>query len=697
MKINTFFRLGLLLLFIFTVAGCGGSGSNNTFSNADGGTNENGNNGSNQILMGGSIQGRSLPIAGITNVSTVNGSYYRSSDNVSYVINTEDPITYDGTYLYLASVTYTSIIRLDIATGMAKLVAGNYNNFGTADGIGTAAQFGHIQGITNGGGNLYLTDSNHTIRKVDLANGTVTTIAGTAGVVGSNDGVGQGASFYDPTSITTDGTNLYVIDNVYNGGTIRKIRISTGEVTTIAGGAGNDENTDGIGVSARFYRPYGITTDGTNLYVLNLNSLANNLLLRKISIATGEVTTLLIGLDIYLTAMTSDGNNLFITNRDKNIIYKYDLSTGNLMTFAGTSGASGWLDGIGMSARFNHPCSITRSGSFLLVTDVENRTIRKISTLTGEVTSTAIGNPGKDGPAAIATVYMPADVTTDGINLYIADAGNHTIRMMNLSTGIFSTLAGNRGNAGATDGYGNAARFYDPTGVTTDGTNLYVAEWVNKIIRKVVVATGETITLAGSAGVDGSVDGVGAAVSFSSPNHITTDGFNLYVTDSKNNTIRKIVISSGEVSTLAGTAGVAGSADGIGSVASFNYPNGITTDGQNLYVTENNHTVRKIVISTGAVTTLAGKAGMKGSSDGIGVNSSFSYPDGITTDGKNLYVSDVGNHEIRRIVISTGVVSTIAGSTNSSLSTIGEPWGITTDGTSIYFVDNTNNSIRKIN
>ena len=152
------------------------------------------------------------------------------------------------------------------------------------------------------------------------------------------------------------------------------------------------------------------------------------------------------GLDMYATAMAMDGANLYITNRDKHTIQRVDISTGNIAAFAGTSGASGWLDGIGVSARFNRPCNIAISGSLLLVADVENRTFREISILTGKVSSTTIGNPGADGPATMARVWMPADVTTDGINLYIADAGNHTIRMMNLSTGIFSTLAGNMGN-----------------------------------------------------------------------------------------------------------------------------------------------------------------------------------------------------------------------------------------------------------
>jgi len=694
---NTYriFRLGLVLLvIIITVTGCGGSGSNNFISNGsiDGGSNESGA----KVLMGGAIQGRSLPIVGFKNVSTVNGSYYRTTNIVSYSINPEDSITHDGTNLYLVSLTSTTIVRLDLNTGIAKLVAGKYNNFGAADGVGDAAQLGYVHGITNDGVNLYFTDSNQTIRKVELATNTVTTIAGSVGVIGSNDGFGNSASFNNPTSITTDGTNLYVTDSV--NGTIRKILISTGEVSTIAGSAGLYGNTDGFGASARFDQPYGITTDGTNLYVLNRNSPANNRSLRKISIATGEVTTLINELDLYSSAMTTDGKNLYITNGDKHTVQKVDVTTGNIAVFAGTSRATGWLDGIGVSARFNRPVSISRSGSFLFVIDAENRTIRKISTLTGEVVSTVIGSPGVDGPAAMARVWMPADVTTDGINLYIADYGNQTIRMMNLSTGTFSTLAGNRGNTGAIDGYGSAARFHNPTGVTTDGANVYVADWSNMLIRKIVVATGETTTLAGSVSAIGSTDGIGTSARFKSPNHISTDGVNLYVTDSMNNTIRKIVISSSEVSTLAGTAGVIGSADGIGSDASFNYPNGITTDGENLYITDAyNHTVRKIVISTGVVTTLAGKVGINGSSDGIGVNSSFSYPDGITTDGKNLYISDTGNHEIRKIVISTGVVSTIAGSKIYSLSSFGEPWGITTNGTSIFFADNNLNFIRKIN
>ena len=121
------------------------------------------------------------------------------------------------------------------------------------------------------------------------------------------------------------------------------------------------------------------------------------------------------------------------------------------------------------------------------------------------------------------------------------------------------------------------------------------------------------------------------------------------MTDYGNSTIRKIVISTGAVTTLAGSAGALGSADGTGTAATFNYPTGIITDGTNLYVTDTyNSTIREIAISTGAVTTLAGGIA-NGSADGTGAAAIFNYPSGITRDGTNLYVTDTDNNTIRKI------------------------------------------------
>ncbi|SVE33009.1 uncharacterized protein METZ01_LOCUS485863, partial [marine metagenome] len=142
------------------------------------------------------------------------------------------------------------------------------------------------------------------------------------------------------------------------------------------------------------------------------------------------------------------------------------------------------------------------------------------------------------------------------------------------------------------------------------------------------------------------------------------------VADYLNHTIRKIVISTGAVTTLAGSTS-SGSTDATGTAARFNRPLGITTDGTNLYVADSyNHKIRKIVISTGVVTTLAGSTS-HGSTNATGTSAKFYFPRGITTDGTNLYVADSSNNRIRKIVLSTGVVTTLAGSSSGFADGVG--------------------------
>lgn len=203
------------------------------------------------------------------------------------------------------------------------------------------------------------------------------------------------------------------------------------------------------------------------------------------------------------------------------------------------------------------------------------------------------------------------------------------------------------------NGTGTAASFYFPYGVTTDGTNLYVVDGVGNI-RKIVITTSAVTTLAGATlGTSGSTDGTGTAAKFALPRGITTDGTNLYVADTGNSTVRKIVIATGAVTTLAG--GTFGSTDGMGSAAQFYSPTGITTDGTNLYVADRlNTTIRKIVIAEGSVTTLAGTGwGTTGWGsmpvNGTGTAARFGQSFGITTDGSSLYVAETLSALIRKI------------------------------------------------
>jgi hypothetical protein len=308
-----------------------------------------------------------------------------------------------------------------------------------------------------------------------------------------------------------------------------------------------------------------------------------------------------------------------------------------------------------------------------------------------------------NGTGTSASFNNPRGITTDGTNLYVTDYDNQLIRQIVISTGVVTTLAGT-GSAGSADNStGTSASFRGPDGITTDGTNLYVAEYRNNLIRQIVISTGVVTTLAGTGSVGSADNSTGTSASFNNPSGITTDGTNLYVVDHNNHLIRKIVISTGAVTTLAGTGFNGSSDNSTGTSASFYKPYGITTDGTNLYVADhNNHLIRKIVISTGAVTTLAG-TGSSGSANGTGTSASFYKPAGITTDGTNIYVAEIERDLIRKIVISTGVVTTLAGTGSSgsangtgTSSSFDKPFGVTTDGTNLYVADHNNHLIRKI-
>ena len=315
--------------------------------------------------------------------------------------------------------------------------------------------------------------------------------------------------------------------------------------------------------------------------------------------------------------ITSDGTNLYIVDRENYTIRKMVIATGIITTLAGTAGIAGSTDGTGAAASFNEPSGITSDGTNLYVTDRGNCTIRKIVIATGVVTTlagAALDYGYDDGTGTAAKFYFPEGIRRDGANLFVADSLAHTIRQIVIATGVVTTLAGTGGATGSTDDTGALARFNEPMGIISIGANLYVTDAMNNTIRKIVSATGVVTTIAGTAGAQGSTDDVGADARFYYPAGITSDGIVLYVVDNGNQTIRKIVTASATVSTLAGTAGVIGSTDGIGAAASFYSPHWITYAYGNLYITDTqNQTVRSLVIASADVTTIAGVVGSSGS------------------------------------------------------------------------------------
>ena len=187
--------------------------------------------------------------------------------------------------------------------------------------------------------------------------------------------------------------------------------------------------------------------------------------------------------------------------------------------------------------------------------------------------------------------------------------------------------------------------------MAVDGSgNLYVTDSLSDTIRK-ISSSGVVTTLAGSANQIGSADGSGANALFHFPAGVAVDtSGNLYVADTFNNTIRKIT-PTGVVTTLAGSAEATGSVDGTGMNARFNQPWGVAVDNSgNVYVSDyGNDTIRKIT-PLGVVTTLAGSAGQQGSADGIGANALFDWPAGVAVDGSGtLYVADSYNSTVRKL------------------------------------------------
>ncbi|MGZ5568098.1 MAG: SMP-30/gluconolactonase/LRE family protein, partial [Limisphaerales bacterium] len=195
-----------------------------------------------------------------------------------------------------------------------------------------------------------------------------------------------------------------------------------------------------------------------------------------------------------------------------------------------------------------------------------------------------------------------------------------------------SSLAGSP-TAGAVDALSDDAQFNCPTGIAVgaDGT-IFVADTQNSIIRK-VSADGNVTTFAGLAGVVGGADGIGTNAQFNAPQGVAVDsaGF-VYVADTGNSTIRKIS-PLGQVSTFAGVAGYANVFDGVGTNAQFNHPQALAIDGAGqIYVADTwNYTIRKIA-ANGTVSTLAGKAGYAGAVDGATNGARFSGPAGIAVD-----------------------------------------------------------------
>ena len=519
---------------------------------------------------------------------------------------------------------------------------------------------------------------NNTIRRISPA-GVVTTLAGQADGPNTDvNGTGTSAEFYRPYGIAIDGTgNLYVTDR---DALIRKGSNQTGESSpgiatppassAITAGGDASFTVAATGVPAPTFQ-WEVSTNGGSTFT----DLTNGGEISGSTSATLGITGAPASLNgaEYECVLTNSLGSVTTTPVTLTVSPALDATPYTFTTLAGTAGGIGSVDGTGSAARFSAPTgtAVDKSGN-VYVADTDNNTIREI-TPAGIVTTIA-GTPNmyggaSDGTGAAAKFQFQgsAGLAVDGSgNLFVADSGNMDIREIVPTAGaggatnwVVTTIAGSAGKVGSTDGAGGAARFDLPSGIAVDGSdNLYVADTFNETIRKIVpntsggVTTWTVSTLAGAVFSSGSVDGTGGAARFSGPHGVAVDGSgNVYVADTSNATVREIS-PVGVVTTLAGTAGARGASDGTGGVAQFEYPDGVaaTATGTVFVADSGNDTIRRIT-PAGVVSTVGGMAGLTGSSDGTGSVARLDDPAGIAVDTSgNLYVSDTGNDTVRKAI-----------------------------------------------
>ena len=649
----------------------------------------------------------------------------RDGGALSAGFNTVRGLTFDSTYSTLTVIDSGNrlIRKVAIATSSATTYAGAYALSGFTDGYtSTARLLNPYYSVADAEGNIYFTEqSSNLIRRI-TPGGFISTIAGFGNTAnGLIDGFGSNSRFFNPTGITIDslGANLYVVDTGHHA--VRRINLSTMYVSTIAGGVGG--MADGFGRKGILSGPFGVNIDqaGANLYitpslrVLRRYNLAASTLYSmagSVSNAASASNGFLsnIGFNGMFNAIPDAGGNVYVSDY-YGWRLRYITSNGIGTTVIGSN--NGFADGPGATATVVPNYSIMDSTyTNIYIADPTNHRIRRYNIATSTVT-TVVGNGNAasiDGLGGGTRFNFPVGMIIDSANanIYIGDSGNNRIRRLNLATSTVTTYAGN-GTGNAIDGIStNTASLTTPEGIAIDSTgNLYYCDRNFHRVRK-ITTTGSVVSIVGSPTTNGSSDGIGAGALLTYPSGICIDstGTNAYITEFNNNWVRRIVLATGQIIRLAGS-GSAGSNDAVGTLATFNGPTGICIDNTNtnLYVCDQaNNRIRQVVIATSNVTTLAG-SGTPAFADGTGTGASFSAPRQICFNGGNVFITDANNNRIRRIVVSSGVTTTIAGSaTASSVDGVGAsasfngPFGITIDSTAtnLYVGDNSSHCIRRI-
>ena len=630
---------------------------------------------------------------------------------------TETPIDYvtdiefdsDGNLYYVDYALFT--VRKIGSDGKVTDFAGSHQRGGSGPGPATSARMNAPTDIAfDSQGNMYVVEmSGNIVRKVDT-NGTIKTIAGTGEAGFSGDGgAATSAKLNSPYGVDVDDIgNVYIADT--GNHVIRKVNIN-GNISTIVGTAQTNgySGDNGAATSAKLWSPLRVQftkiAGADSLFIVDMGNHA----IRNVGIQTGTIWTVVgtgvagfsgdggaaasaklknpYGFHVVENKDNGDLGTMYIADFGNHVIRKYNHGGDKkISTIAGSPSSADYSgdDGAAYSAKLSYPENVTFYNNELYISDSGNDRIRKVSNMSSSdsdlrlISTTAGGTSAtelnNDMLASTSLAGLARNPVFDKYgNLYYADQRNHMIRAIVMQPNANASLKGKivnvvgKGSQGFSGDGGiyTEAELSEPRAVAfDDANNMYISDRGNKRIRKVNVTTGIITTFAGTGESGYSGDGgpaTEAKITFSYQLEFR-DG-SLYFADSDNHVIRKID-SNGIITTIAGnnTKGYSGDG-GAATSAQFSGPLGVDFDSNgNLFIADyGNHVIRKLD-TNGNISTVAGTGTRGYSGDGgAATSATLDYPAVLTIDkSDNIYIADSGNDIIRKIWKS-GIITTIAG------------------------------------
>ena len=580
--------------------------------------------------------------------------------------------------IFIADFGNNRVRKVAASGGTISTVAGTgTSGFSGDGGQATAANISFpTDVVVDTAGNIFICASgNNRIRKV-TTDGVINTIAGNGNTTFNGDGILATASALNgPQSIALDSAgNVYIVDR--GNSRIRRVTVADGSISTLAGG-NTGLSPDGSSTTlARLSQPTGIALDAANNVYF---SDRDNFRIRRIAIAaTGDTT----GPTVAITAPAPAGNFTATTNPIALSGTASDAGTVTLVRWSNDRGGSGtaigttsWsIPAVSLQPGVNN-LTITawdgrgNAGSAVLIVNYQSPQV--VVTLAG----TGIGAQSADGiPGTAASVWQPRGLVVDAMgNVIFTDNLNRRVRKIS-PAGVISAFAGTgEVGSGGDGGQAKDATFNSPTGIAIDAAgNVFISDQSTHRVRR-VAPDGIITTIAGTGEGFGGYGGDGGPAKdaqLNSPQDLAVDkDGNLLIADYGNSRIRKVTVADGKISTIAGTGLYGFSGDGgLAIQAELATPTGVAVDAAgNVYIVDlGNQRIRKISVADGKISTIAGTgtAGFSGD-DGQAANAAInlSFPSFIAVDGAgDVFFADRSNNRIRKITISTGVITNVVGS-----------------------------------